>query len=497
MGLHYRRVRQELHAEDRVGEAHHDSWGRRDQVEQRRTGEACAPDTCRKWLPCSPRCGAPWGFDAGPERVHDPGGPSGRLAFRSRPFGRGAFRYHRRERIPCAAERQNRRPGDQTCGGAGPSDSAGPDPHPVAERDHGLDELERAAADAAQPARGAVRRPGRLPGLQPPDAPPAPVADAGAEHAGCPGRQPGLSASQPGGADEPAPAGSPPAAAADLLGGRGRVGRLRGVPALAVDVPAVGPRRAAAEEEEEAPDRPAPGRDRGRAQGAGGGRQDRQAAEGAAGQAARVARQGLVAATGRREKEGQLQAAAAQEDVSKPIAPDSPDYEKLQTPEIEVCAILRITPTQYLSARDFIVSRTERVGFLRKKEVKTNLRMDVNKAGKLYDWMAAIGWIPTPAPGAREPLVWDEGSDVPVAFSESLTYGRGTAQASTDAGDDDRSGDEVGSEQDGEGEDEEMEAHGSEAGAGEHEAEQGVEEAAGHYEDEGEQDPDAYYDRED
>lgn len=68
------------------------------------------------------------------------------------------------------------------------------------------------------------------------------------------------------------------------------------------------------------------------------------------------------------------------------ISAEHPLYHRLQAPELHACEVLRLWPDQYLHARDVILDRTERSGFLKKKDAKKLLRIDVNKTGKLYDW---------------------------------------------------------------------------------------------------------------
>ncbi|KAI9020403.1 hypothetical protein DFJ74DRAFT_673030 [Hyaloraphidium curvatum] len=85
------------------------------------------------------------------------------------------------------------------------------------------------------------------------------------------------------------------------------------------------------------------------------------------------------------------------------ISPSHPLYDRLEEPELRTCEVLRLWPDLYLKAKETILERTERNGFIKKKDAKKLLRIDVNKTGKLYDWFVALKWIPVPGPDGGPP----------------------------------------------------------------------------------------------
>ncbi|EPZ37076.1 hypothetical protein ROZALSC1DRAFT_27312 [Rozella allomycis CSF55] len=66
----------------------------------------------------------------------------------------------------------------------------------------------------------------------------------------------------------------------------------------------------------------------------------------------------------------------------------------LNDEEFHLCTILRITPKQYLQAREVLLHEYQVRGFYKKSAAQKMLRMDVNKTGKLYDYFQELGWLP-------------------------------------------------------------------------------------------------------
>ncbi|KAJ3056058.1 Transcriptional adapter ada2 [Rhizophlyctis rosea] len=69
---------------------------------------------------------------------------------------------------------------------------------------------------------------------------------------------------------------------------------------------------------------------------------------------------------------------------------------RLTREEVRTCAVLRLTPTQYLHIKATFLSAAKTRGSFRKKDAQRWFKMDVNKTCILYDWFLALGWIPSP-----------------------------------------------------------------------------------------------------
>ncbi|KAJ3043570.1 Transcriptional adapter ada2 [Rhizophlyctis rosea] len=72
------------------------------------------------------------------------------------------------------------------------------------------------------------------------------------------------------------------------------------------------------------------------------------------------------------------------------------NFHRLTMEELRTCAVLRLTPTQYLHIKATFLSAAKSRGTFRKKDAQRWFKMDVNKTCILYDWFLALGWIPSP-----------------------------------------------------------------------------------------------------
>jgi transcriptional adapter 2-alpha len=70
-----------------------------------------------------------------------------------------------------------------------------------------------------------------------------------------------------------------------------------------------------------------------------------------------------------------------------------PGAELLSNAEISLCISLKLTPHQYLIVKDVMVRECARVGFIRKKDVRSLIRLDPTKVSKIFDYLLACGWI--------------------------------------------------------------------------------------------------------
>ncbi|XP_041456499.1 transcriptional adapter 2-alpha-like [Lytechinus variegatus] len=61
-------------------------------------------------------------------------------------------------------------------------------------------------------------------------------------------------------------------------------------------------------------------------------------------------------------------------------------YDKLNENEKELCATLRIIPEAYFEYKTLFINESQRLGFLKLKQARTLIRIDVNKTRKIYDF---------------------------------------------------------------------------------------------------------------
>jgi hypothetical protein len=83
------------------------------------------------------------------------------------------------------------------------------------------------------------------------------------------------------------------------------------------------------------------------------------------------------------------------------ISPHEANYHDLTPEELKTSSILRVTPSQYLSIKETILTHVHTRGPFKKRDAKSWFRIDVNKVigtnqtAILFDWFRALGWIPS------------------------------------------------------------------------------------------------------
>lgn len=83
--------------------------------------------------------------------------------------------------------------------------------------------------------------------------------------------------------------------------------------------------------------------------------------------------------------------------TSNPRAPldilHATDFELLSPEEKQLCLTLRILPKPYLAIKNQLMREAIRVnGVLKKKDARLFLKIDVNKASKIYEFFVQMGW---------------------------------------------------------------------------------------------------------
>ncbi|CAI5756401.1 unnamed protein product [Candida verbasci] len=72
----------------------------------------------------------------------------------------------------------------------------------------------------------------------------------------------------------------------------------------------------------------------------------------------------------------------------------STDYELLSNEEKQLCSTLRILPKPYLAIKNQLIKEAlKNNGILKKKDARHVLKIDVNKASKIYEFFVTNGWI--------------------------------------------------------------------------------------------------------
>ncbi len=71
--------------------------------------------------------------------------------------------------------------------------------------------------------------------------------------------------------------------------------------------------------------------------------------------------------------------------------------ELLSRAELSLCTTLKITVHQYLIMKEVLVRENARTGQLKRKDAKNIIRLDPAKVLKVYDYLAACGWIRVPS----------------------------------------------------------------------------------------------------
>ena len=83
---------------------------------------------------------------------------------------------------------------------------------------------------------------------------------------------------------------------------------------------------------------------------------------------------------------------------------NAPGVKLLTEDEFIACCLLRIRPALYFHARNTLLHNFHHsVGYFRKSAAQKMLRIDVNKTGKLYDFLVRQNWIPEAEGGSCQP----------------------------------------------------------------------------------------------
>ncbi|EDK42535.1 transcriptional adapter 2 [Lodderomyces elongisporus NRRL YB-4239] len=73
---------------------------------------------------------------------------------------------------------------------------------------------------------------------------------------------------------------------------------------------------------------------------------------------------------------------------------NSADYDLLSAEEKQLCSTLRIFPKPYLAIKNQLMKEAvKNNGVLKKKDARQSLKIDVNKASKIYEFFVQMGWI--------------------------------------------------------------------------------------------------------
>ena len=96
----------------------------------------------------------------------------------------------------------------------------------------------------------------------------------------------------------------------------------------------------------------------------------------------------------------------------------APGSSLLQDDEFDICCGLRLYPLQYFYSRDTLVANYESRGFYKKSAAQKMLHIDVNKTGKLYDFLISKGWLPT----SSESAVLGEVRDLPPTAWRTIDH---------------------------------------------------------------------------
>jgi len=65
----------------------------------------------------------------------------------------------------------------------------------------------------------------------------------------------------------------------------------------------------------------------------------------------------------------------------------------LSEDEQQLCSALRILPRPYLVIKDTILKEYAKHGFLRRRQARELIKIDVNKTSRIYDFFVENGWI--------------------------------------------------------------------------------------------------------
>lgn len=67
--------------------------------------------------------------------------------------------------------------------------------------------------------------------------------------------------------------------------------------------------------------------------------------------------------------------------------------ELLSFEEKRLTSELKLFPQQYISIKDTILRENLRMGYISKATARQMVKIDVNKTGKIYDFLQQSGWI--------------------------------------------------------------------------------------------------------
>eukprot|EP01113_Clastostelium_recurvatum_P029973 TRINITY_DN3631_c0_g1_i3.p1 TRINITY_DN3631_c0_g1~~TRINITY_DN3631_c0_g1_i3.p1 ORF type:complete len:584 (+),score=187.76 TRINITY_DN3631_c0_g1_i3:68-1819(+) len=83
----------------------------------------------------------------------------------------------------------------------------------------------------------------------------------------------------------------------------------------------------------------------------------------------------------------------------------TPGVESLSTKEKALCSTLRLFPKQYLLIKETFINECQKNGTLLRQHARTLVKIDVNKTGKVFDFMEEAGWLnkPMAAPDSDAP----------------------------------------------------------------------------------------------
>ncbi|KAJ2718866.1 Transcriptional adapter ada2 [Coemansia sp. Benny D115] len=72
---------------------------------------------------------------------------------------------------------------------------------------------------------------------------------------------------------------------------------------------------------------------------------------------------------------------------------DADGVELLSLSEKDICSQLRIFPRPYLVVKETLLAEYARTGYLKRRQARDLVKIDVNKISKLYDFFVDSGWI--------------------------------------------------------------------------------------------------------
>ncbi|KAI8881165.1 transcriptional adaptor 2 [Backusella circina FSU 941] len=92
-----------------------------------------------------------------------------------------------------------------------------------------------------------------------------------------------------------------------------------------------------------------------------------------------------------------LAAAAAPQGGRKPANPlnirDADGVHLLTEEEQVLCSALRIMPRSYLVIKDTILKEYAKLGYMKRRQARSLIKIDVNKTSRIYDFFVESGWI--------------------------------------------------------------------------------------------------------